>query len=194
MQAIKDYTNDFFKELNEQLSDDKCNDENLCLISKEPLEENFVKLPCSHSFNYKPLYNEICCQKKKNQPLEVVQLKIREIKCPYCRTVINGLLPYRSMNGVFKKYGVNYPAKYSLPLYKCKWKYKTGKNKGKMCLKPTMLTNNLCYCNNHLKLINKKDTIEKCDNILKTGKRKGERCGCKCFKDNKCKRHFNKIE
>ena len=53
MQAIKDYTNDFFKELNEQLSDDKCNDENLCLISKEPLEENFVKLPCSHSFNYK---------------------------------------------------------------------------------------------------------------------------------------------
>ena len=36
--------------------------------------------------------------------------------------------------------------------------------------------------------------IEKCDSILISGKRKGQRCGCKCFKDNKCKRHLKNIE
>ena len=32
-----------------------------------------------------------------------------------------------------------------------------------------------------------------CGVLLKTGKRKGEKCGCKCKKDSeKCGRHFSK--
>ncbi len=42
--------------------------------------------------------------------------------------------------------------------------------------------------------INKQSVQKKCDSILVSGKRKGQPCGCKCFKDNKCKRHLKKIE
>ena len=33
----------------------------------------------------------------------------------------------------------------------------------------------------------------KCTTILKSGKRKGEKCDCKCYKDEYCKRHYNII-
>ena len=38
----------------------------MCLITKEPLEENNIRLKCGHSFNYMPLYNEINRQKRLN--------------------------------------------------------------------------------------------------------------------------------
>ena len=39
--------------------------DNCCLISKEPLDRNYIKLECNHSFNYMPLYNEIKIMFKK---------------------------------------------------------------------------------------------------------------------------------
>ncbi len=190
-------SSDFFKELNEQLNetnDENSNDDNQCLISKEKLEENYITLPCSHKFNYLPLYKEICWQKLKQSPLEIVHLGFNQIKCPYCRTVISGLLPYQDKEGIDKRCGVNYPIKYSLPLYKCEWVYKNGKLKGSRCNESAGLYQNSCYCNKHICFINKQSKIVKCNSILKSGKRKGEQCGCKCFKDNKCKRHLKKIE
>ena len=56
------------------------------------------------------------------------------------------------------------------------------------------LYNNNCYCNKHMYFIKTQTKIEICDSILISGKRKGQRCGCKCFKDNKCKRHLKNIE
>lgn len=190
-------SSDFFKELNEQLNennDENKNDDSKCLISREKLEENYITLPCSHKFNYIPLYKEICWQKINQSPLEIIHLGFNQIKCPYCRTVINGLLPYQDKNGVNKKCGVNYPIKYSLPLYKCEWVYKNGKQKGNRCNHNAGLYQNSCYCNKHIGFINKKCNIIKCNSILKSGKRKGQQCGCKCFKDNKCKRHLKNIE
>ena len=56
---------DFMKELSKE-SDEI---DNVCLISKEKLENNSITLPCSHSFNYLPLYKEICYQKPLVQSL-----------------------------------------------------------------------------------------------------------------------------
>ena len=52
---------DFYKELN-MSSDNNLN--NTCLITNEPLGKNKITLPCNHSFNYLPLYKEVCKQKK----------------------------------------------------------------------------------------------------------------------------------
>ena len=56
---------DFYSELNN--SGDINNiislSENVCLISKEGLNDNFITLPCKHTFNYIPLYKEIILQK-----------------------------------------------------------------------------------------------------------------------------------
>ena len=197
MYTLKYNNSDFLKELNEQLNEDlneKNINENICLISKEKLEDNHITLPCSHKFNYLPLYNEICEQKTKPNPLEVVHLLFNQMKCPYCRTIINGLLPYQNINDVKKKCGVNYPLKYCLPIYKCEWIYKNGKLKGNTCNKVAGLYNNNCYCNKHMYFIKSQTKIEKCDSILISGKRIGQRCGCKSFKDNKCKRHLKNIE
>mgnify|MGYP001196669562 FL=1 len=194
----KTYLSEFLKELNEQLNEisdeSETNKEDICLISMEKLEESHITLPCSHKFNYIPLYNEICEQKTKNNPLEVVKLHFNEIKCPYCRTITTGLLPYQCIDGVKKKCGVNYPLKHCLPIYKCEWVYKNGNLLGEKCNQKAGLYNNHCYCNKHINFINNKIKIEKCDSILVSGKRKGQRCGCKCFKDSKCKRHLKKIE
>jgi hypothetical protein len=140
------------------------------------------------------LYNEICEQKTKNNPLEIVKLHFNQMKCPYCRTITNGLLPYQNINGVKRKYGVNYPLKQCLPTYKCEWVYKNGNLIGEKCNQIAGLYNNHFYCNKHMYFIKSQNKIEKCDSILISGKRKGQRCGCKSFKDNKCKRHLKKIE
>ena len=191
MYCSKNDVSDFLKELNEQLND-KENSENVCLIGKDKLEDNHITLPCSHKFNYLPLYKEICSQKIKQQPLEIMRLQFHQIKCPYCRTISNGLLPYQHIDGVKKKNGVNYPIKYSLPIYKCKWIYKNGNLKGTICNQTAGLYDNDCYCSKHMYSINTNNKTSKCDSILISGKRKGEVCGCKCFEDTKCKRHLKK--
>ena len=46
---------DFYAELNKD-SDDESSDENTCLLTDLPLDKNSIKLPCSHEFNFYPLY------------------------------------------------------------------------------------------------------------------------------------------
>lgn len=61
-----------------------------------PLTYNFIKLPCNHSFNYLPLYNE----------LTLTNTYKRSIKCPYCRTLSSKLIPYIPLPGVEKNMGL----------------------------------------------------------------------------------------
>jgi len=71
------------------------NDENICLISKEKLHPNHITLKCNHKFNYMPIYKEVLYQKtKSNTMYEVTKLQPYQIKCPYCRTITNKLLPF----------------------------------------------------------------------------------------------------
>ena len=79
---------------------------NICLITKEPLEENYIKLKCGHSFNYIPLYNEINRQKRlNNQSMDDRRLLINQIKCPYCRSIHNYLIPYINIPSIVPLYG-----------------------------------------------------------------------------------------
>ena len=102
----------FYDELYKLLDNDSDNesDTNKCLITDEILIENFVKLPCGHSFNYIPLYNDIKNHKTKFNHMESSssKLTIHEIRCPYCRSIHGSLLPYYEELGLAKVHGVNY--------------------------------------------------------------------------------------
>jgi hypothetical protein len=103
---------DFYSELYKSLDKDDNNldDENLCLITNEPLVNLYVTLQCNHKFNYIALYNDIKNHKQKFNALEghKSQLKSDEIRCPYCRNKQTGLLTYYEELGLPQTHGVNY--------------------------------------------------------------------------------------
>ena len=146
---------DFFGELNNELSNDN-NEDEICLLTHQPLESNSITLNCNHKFNYLPLYNEICNQKKFSY-LETTHLLVNQIKCPYCRTITNKLLPYIEHNDVVYKRGVNYPLKYCMSIYSCQW-MKHGKNKDQvLCNKCAFKSEYGTYCSQHQNLCKNKD-------------------------------------
>jgi hypothetical protein len=117
-----------------------------CLISDELLDNNYITLMCNHKFNFLELYNEVVEQKTKKL-LDNSKLKLNEIKCPYCRTINNKIMPY------FKYYenklvkGVNSPSDLSIQLYECTY---IDKSLNK-CGKNACITKYGIFCNNHLK-------------------------------------------
>jgi hypothetical protein len=104
---------DFFSELYKSLDidDEEKNDieNNLCLITNEPLNDKFVKMECGHTFNYIPLYLDIKNHKQKFNGMEgsSTHLKQNEIRCPYCRKKQVGVLPYHEDLNLIKIHGVN---------------------------------------------------------------------------------------
>ena len=116
---------------------------NMCLISKEPLDDLSITLACGHKFNYKCLYDELFTNKTKKYCIKNTSNKII---CPYCRKIQIGLIPYLPFNNIKKIHGINHPKHLVLNNNKCDWIFKTGKNKGKKCDKS-------CYynkCTTHL--------------------------------------------
>ena len=117
-----------------------------CLITGEPLDANFITLPCGHAFNYMPIYREVCNQKCVINHREVTRIPYRGVKCPYCRMINPGLLPYRAEIESTKLDGVNWPERFAIMTHKCCYAYRTGKKKGVVCHK-------LCvdrYCTTHV--------------------------------------------
>jgi hypothetical protein len=111
---------DFFKELlksedNKALTstnnvlENNNNNNNICLITCELLTDKFIVMDCGHKFNYVPLYKDIYNHKKKYNRMESggQQSKINEIRCPYCRNIQKGVLPYYEELGLEKVHGVN---------------------------------------------------------------------------------------
>lgn len=143
---------DFFSELKKELSnltfDTNKNDENFCLLSKQPLNDNYITLECGHKFNYESLYKEVLQQKISN-PLEVTYVNINEIKCPYCREISVGLLPYIPIYDLPIKRGINFPEKYCKKIYECEWVLKSGKSAGNTCCKSAYIVNGMKYCQQH---------------------------------------------
>ena len=88
---------DFYAELNkpfvEESKVETNADENVnvCLITRFPLTDDFVKMECGHRFNYLPLYNELVQQTK---PSICGYTKGGRIVCPYCRHSQQTLLPF----------------------------------------------------------------------------------------------------
>ena len=159
---------DFNKILMEAVcSNDKESEKNTCLISQNLLNNSYITLQCNHKFNYSEIFHEICKQKKKPNLLEIQKLSKYELKCPYCRYVQKGILPY---NSEFKKVKyVNWPPTQAYSNKTCQYKVKSGKNKGKLCNIKCMKD----YCWKHNTTRQSKPI---CKGIIKSGKRKGQQC------------------
>ena len=67
---------------------------------------------CKHSYEYLYLYEEIKQQKNRHKTY---------FKCPYCRTIYYGTIPYYDIDEVEKIYSVNGNTKTTMPLLKCEW-------------------------------------------------------------------------
>ena len=180
--------------LNEEENEDE---EEICLISNEKLGKYKITLPCNHSFNYVALYNEILNQKnnwikiKHISHLETQKLGSYQIKCPYCRNIHNGLIPYIKIDGVKKLKYINHPMSKVIHINSCKYEFKSGKRKGEWCGKNCLNE----YCVNHANQLEKKSkNTHLCKHELLRGKRKGELCGKKCSKHNNnyCRNHIPK--
>lgn len=162
---------DFFAELNTALKPPSknikldCSEEKCCLITHDTLEQNSITLTCGHTFNYLPLYHEIIKQKSFSN-LETAYLAINQIKCPYCRTITNKLLPEINHPEVQSKRGVNYPVKYCMKLYSCNWLYLSGKKMGCKCDAGATSSEFGIFCNKHQQLHIKKVNIEKKTDIV----------------------------
>jgi hypothetical protein len=142
--------NKLFQEMLLKALNEETNVENICLITKNKLKDDFITLPnCEHKFNYDSLYKEVCKQKLESGHLETQKLSIWQIKCPYCRNTVQGILPYRCKIIPNKTRYVNWPWEHSFIKSFCKYEFCSGKKKGKIC-------NKLCekdYCNYHKKIV-----------------------------------------
>ena len=128
---------DFFKELNDTNS---LSDENKCMISHTPLTYNSITLPCKHSFNYLPIYTELCLHNDNKS----------SICCPYCRSITDKFIPFIPLLGVSKVIGVNSPEKKCMPAPRCSAVLIMGARKGKLCGHNGLETVDGTFCEKHL--------------------------------------------
>ena len=145
-----DLLNHFIKN---DIKETSSNDNEVCLITNTILEKNHITLDCNHKFNYIPLYYELLYQKRK-KILDNKNLKINQIKCPYCRNITNKLIPYYKYYDVKSLSGINYPEKYCMKINECSY----IKNNVK-CNNSACNTKYGLFCNKHLKYNINEETI-----------------------------------
>lgn len=203
---------------------------NTCLLTNMPLTLNSVTLPtCKHKFNYLPLLKELLRQKNvqtneihSNNHYYTYNSYSKDnvphgyTKCPYCRVLNQGCLPYIQELYSHKYNDVNYPLYKAFVQHICKHKLTNGKRKGEECGKSAYeVEKDIFTCKTHKPkvkptkpVISKKsksitNTIENviissqdgCKVLLKTGKRNGEQCGIKLAKGSTmCLRHTNLLQ
>lgn len=185
-------------------------DDNICLISKDKLHPNHITLKCNHKFNYIPIYKEVLYQKTKSNPIyEVTKLQSYQIKCPYCRTITNKLLPFIQYPTVKLAKNIHSTGYDCLPTAKCSHIIKKRDinkiNSDTKCDKNALYyeTENLLFCPTHYKKYIAKNhtgstgsiviesTKPRCVAILKSGVNVGKPCNSVISIDGSqfCKRH-----
>ena len=188
-------------------------DDNICLISKEKLHPNHITLTCNHKFNYIHIYKEVLYQKTKSNTLyEVTKLQSYQIKCPYCRTITNKLLPFIQYPTVKLAKNIHSTGSDCLPTAKCSHIIKKRDanivNGDTKCDKNALYyeTENLLLCPTHYKKYMSKNptgstsstcsiaiesTKPRCVAILKSGINFGKPCNSFISIDGSqfCKRH-----
>jgi hypothetical protein len=147
---------EFYNIINNTHSND--NENNICLITSEPLLFNYIILDCGHKFNYEAIYNEVYNQ----QTLRLQDnkyLKKNEIKCPYCRVITNYTLPYYKYYRLDKYMSLKKMDQYNIlknPNYKGAINQCVNITNCKRCENFGCIelnTAELCYCNRHNKNI-----------------------------------------
>lgn len=209
-----------FYELLKSSMDEEENDdsqEKVCLISNQPLVEPYVTMKCGHSFNYSPLFKDICSVKANNH-MERHRLKANQIRCPYCRSVENHVLPYIRQPKCGRKDTVNW---FDINKHKIRDFICYSEGLCAFCLnlnKKTVLSpcGQYHYCLEHYQekfpknkafprigIFNFSENSESenvaiqtaaqgCCAILKSGIRKGQMCGAPQKNGNMCLRHAPK--
>jgi len=150
-------TNSFNEELMKMLQESyDSNDGNIetCLISGETLEDNHITLECNHKFNYNHIYKEVYKQKTQPWHSEVNKVKRHQLKCPYCRNIQQGILPYRE-DSIKVKY-VNWPPSLMMLPDQCVYEFSSGKRKGQACGKKCSGK----YCSSHQRIMKKRKEKE----------------------------------
>jgi len=169
----------FLELLDAEFNNEETDENNVCLISYEKLEDNYITLYCGHKFNYEAIFNEVKQQKRQHN-----HVSKKQIKCPYCRKLQTGILPPRE--NYEQIWYVNKPNELVMKLYTCNYTMISGKRKGQPCGKKSHFEK----CKIHLN----KTTVQKepCSFILTRGKRKGEACGKKSKENMRCSSHIGK--
>ena len=153
--------------------------EKKCLITYEPLEKNSVELPCRHTFNYLPLYKELCIQKKIiNTAYDTQKLLVNEMKCPYCRMKLDKILPYMQIYDesgtalIQRINGVNSPERYCMKGIACEWISKKEGEALYKCQKNAYYNLTKCpthaYCSTHWQQQKEKKLKKKKEEDTKT--------------------------
>ena len=146
-------TNSFLTELNDCYFK---KEEEICPINSCPFDDNAITLPCTHKFNYIPLFKYIYSIKKKSNRYNTVKLHINELQCPMCRIVSKQLLPFIPHENIKTRIlGITSPSKYCISHKTCSKHLRSGKNKGKLCGKPGYHTIHGDLCEKHHRLVRK---------------------------------------
>jgi len=142
--TIEDNYN-FFEELSKELNNnaniDSIND-NICMITHQPLTYNSIELPCHHKFNYYALYTELCLINK-------TKTNKKNIMCPYCRKLFFKFIPYIPLPNISRVKGVNCPLNKCMDNVKCSYVFSKGKKKNTVCNKICFEDKNGTFCNKH---------------------------------------------
>ena len=196
---------DFFaalQQLSEEPEPEPESEEPACLITNEPLNAFHIMLGCGHKFNYEPLYQEVIRQKGRlGMHNYYEKIGIHQIKCPYCRTLSNQLLPYIGPHPTIKRLnGVNAPASMCMPGVECCY------NGGSCAAVAFYEHDSKPYClRHHKKAVSNvtprskkakphQQAHKQCAAEIQTGKNKGKQCSLSavfavpplCKKHSKC--------
>ena len=172
-------------------------DNNVCLITNEPLNSFHVCLQCGHKFNYEPLYQEVLRQKGRMGIHNYHEkIDVNQIKCPYCRTMTNKLLPFIGQHPVIKRLaGVNSPAHMCMPGVKCHIEACNANafyehDDRLFCLRHHRAAMKPKSIN---KIARKKASFVKCAAEVQSGENKGKRCKLNAIQSTSepplCKKH-----
>ena len=141
---------DFWSALEEDDNDTQATD-NSCLLTQEPLELNYITMPCGHKYNYVPICKEIAAMKSPKTHYYNTGIKLTRMQtfCPYCRQVFNKLLPKIPWTNFTPEKHVCSSTNF-IEHRTCDHVFKSGKRKGQKCGKKNAFDTKFgCYCSQH---------------------------------------------
>ena len=126
----------------------------ICLVTGAPLEENHVTLVCGHKFNYTAMYAELKQLRAwAGRPYDTNYVTSREMRCPYCRVVTKGVLPYVPSLVPERVRGLNAPQAFCVGQVPCEHLLLRGTRKGHACGRAGFLYKGKAICPVHWKVL-----------------------------------------
>lgn len=141
-----------FNEILQNEMNSNNNNTKICHITFEKLNDDYIILDCKHTFNYDAIFNEVCIQKTTINKKETQKLSKYCIKCPYCRFVQKGILPFRENYKLIPTVNTPKCHAFKTKKFQCKYIFASGKKKNKPCNKYSEFE----YCPGHQKIITRR--------------------------------------